>query len=222
MKHPWLITIGTVAVLLAGWIIRDLTSSEHHSLRRFDPHEVARLETEMWRSYYGRSRLKLAEELVELLREQYHLPVWKSVLGAEHAARAAALFQDGHNRTEYERALPDLVSYYSLIHDAGEEPFPVEKTAKLELEWWIIHRERAQHPRADLDRSLADLQAEIYQQPREQFAEHAQARAEAMLIRDTGQESGSVTEQDWSRIGALLDTSWTSLHEVVERGLPSR
>jgi hypothetical protein len=217
MKDPWLITVGTLVALLVGWIIHDLTSTERHSLRQFDPHEVARLETGMWRSYYGRGRLKLAEELVELLREQYHLPFWKSVVGAEHAARAAVLFQGGHNRAEYERALPDLVTYYALIHDSGEEPFPVEKTAKLELEWWIIHRERAQHPRSDLDRSLADLQAEIYQQPEGQFAEHARARAEAMLIRDERQEAGAVTEQDWSRIAALLDTSWTSLHTAVSR-----
>lgn len=96
-------------------MIHDLTATERHSLRRFDPHAVARLETEMWRSYYGRNRLRLAEELVELLREQYHLPFWKSFAGAVHATRPAAVFQDGHNRAEYERALPDLVSYYSII-----------------------------------------------------------------------------------------------------------
>jgi hypothetical protein len=217
VKHPWLITLGTVFVLLTGWIIRDLTVHEPHSLRRFDPHEVARLETDMWRSYYGRSRIRLAQQLVELLREQFQLPVWQSVAGAVYAARAAAVFQDGHNRAEYERALPDLVRYYSLIRAASEEPFPVEQTARLELEWWIIHRERAHHAPGDLERSLADLQAEIYHQPHEVFAEHAQARAEAMLIRDTRQEAGNVTEEDWSRIGRLLDTSWTSLQTTVSR-----
>ncbi len=217
MKHPWLIGLGALVALLAGWTIHDLTSTEHHSLRRFDPHEVARLETDMWRSYYGRSRLKLAGQLVDLLREEYHLPFWKSVAGAYHAARAAAIFQDGHNRAEYERALPDLVRYYSIIHDAGEEPFAVEKTARLELEWWIIHRERKRHPPSDLEQSLAVLQAEIYHQPPELFAEHARARAEAMLLRDSSQESGGVSEQDWARIGTLLDTSWTSLQNVVAR-----
>ncbi len=217
MKHPWLISIGAVVVLLCGWVIRDLTSTGHHSLRRFDPHEVARLETDMWRSYYGRSRVRLAEELVDLLREQYHLPFWKSVSGAVHAARAAAIFQDGHNRAEYERALPDLVSYYSLIREASDESFPVGQTARLELEWWIIHRERAQHPRGDLDHSLAALQAELYHQPEELFAEHARDRAEAMLLRDIRQESGAVTDRDWSRIAQLLDASWSSLYSVVSR-----
>ena len=217
MKHPWLISLGTVVALVAGWIVHDFTSSERHSLRRFDPHEVARLETAMWRSYYDRSRLSLAQELVELLRDQYHLPFWRSVAGAYHAARAAAIFQDGHNRPEYQRALPDLVGYYSLIRQASDEPFPVEEAARLELEWWIIHRERAQHPRADLDHSLAALQAGIYRQPQSYFADHASARAEAMLLRDARQEAGAVTEQDWSQIGALLDTSWTSLEHVVSR-----
>jgi hypothetical protein len=216
MKHPWLIGISTLVVLLAGWIIRDLTSTAHYSLRRFDPHQVARLETDMWRAYYGRSRVRLGEELVALLRQQYHLSFWKSVIGAIHAARAAAIFQDGHNRAEYERALPDLVNYYSLIHDAGEQPFPVEKTARLELEWWIIHRERVHHPAGDLEHSLAVLQAEIFRQPEESFAEHAKARAQAMLIRDTRQEAGGVTDLNWSQIGSLLDTSWSSLHDAVD------
>lgn len=196
-------------------MIRDFTSTERHSLRKFDPHEVARLETEMWRSYYGHSRLKLAAELVQLLREQYHLPFWRSTAGAFHAARAAAIFQDGHNRAEYERALPDLVGYYSLIRDAGEEPFPVAETARLELEWWIIHRERAHHPQSDLEHSLAALQADIYQQPESYFAEHARTRAEAMLLRDARQEAGAVEGEDWARIGSLLDTSWSSLANVV-------
>jgi hypothetical protein len=217
MKHRIFIGVGAVVVLIVGWMIHDFTSTERHSLRRFDPHEVARLETDMWRSYYGYSRVRLAWELVELLHEQYHLPFWRACAGAYHAAKAAAVFQVGHNRAEYERALPDLVNYYTIIQNASEEPFPVPETARLELEWWIIHRERAHHQPGDLDRSLADLQAMIYHQAPELFADHAKARADAMLIRDSGQESGGVTEQDWSRIASLLDTSWTSLQNTVSR-----
>jgi len=217
MKHPFLIIVGTVVVLLTGWIIRDLTSTERHSLRQFDAHEVGRLETEMWRSYYEYRRVRLAEELVQLLRQQYHLPFWASCVGAYHAARAAAVFQVGHNRDEYERALPDLVSYYALIRAHSEEAFDVEPTARLELEWWIIHRERARHSFDDLAHSLAILQAGIYHQPDGAFAEHAAARANAMLLRDQRQEAGRVTEDDWTRIGTMLDTSWTSLHEAVAR-----
>ena len=217
MKHPWLIIVGTAVVLLAGWMIHDLMSTEQHSLRQFDPHEVALLETDMWRSYYEYRRFRLASELVELLRNQYHLPFWASCAGAYHAARAAAVFQAGHNRREYEQALPDLVSYYALIRRHSEEPFEVNTTAKQELEWWIIHRERSNYSFDDLAHSLAVLQAGIYHQPDSAFAEHAAARANAMLLRDQRQEAGHVAEDDWSRIQMMLDDSWTSLHDAVAR-----
>jgi hypothetical protein len=169
----------------------------------------------MWRSYYDHHPVRLFKELVDLLRQQYRLPFWQSCVGAYHAARAAVVFQRGHDRKEYERALPDLVRYYELIQRASDVPFPVEKTAGLELEWWIIHRQRANYQRADLDRALAELQGEIYRQFPESFAKHARDRAEAMLLRDSRAEAGSVSEEDWARIGALLDSSWVSLQRAV-------
>jgi hypothetical protein len=217
MKHPWLIIVGTVVVLLAGWMIHDLTSTERHSLRQFDAHEVARLETDMWRSYYEYRRFHLPFESVDLLRRQYHLPFWASCVAAYHAARAATVFQAGQNRRDYEQAVPDLVSYYALVRQHSDEPFEVNAAARQELEWWIIHRERASHSFDDLAHSLALLQAGIYHQPDTAFAEHAAARANAMLLRDQRQESGRVTEDDWSRIQMMLDDSWTSLHDSVAR-----
>jgi len=94
-------------------------------------------------------------------------------------------------------------------------PFDVNRAARLELEWWIIHRERAKHPEGDLDRALAELQAEIYHVPVEKLIEHARLRAEAMRIRDTKAGAGGVTEADWTRIGEVLRESWRSLSQVV-------
>ena len=63
---------------LGGWIAYDLSRAHSTDLRRFDPDEVARLETSMWRSYYSRERVKLYRELGELLRRQYGFRFWKS------------------------------------------------------------------------------------------------------------------------------------------------
>ena len=135
--------------------------------------------------------------------------------GAYYAARAAVVFQAGSQRTEYMRALPDLVSYYALIRRTNRGSFDVNKTAALELEWWIVHRERARFGRAALDRSLADLQAEIYSRPASQFEEHARARAEAMLLRDEQADDKTGSAIDWKRIGDLLDVSWRSAQNTV-------
>ncbi len=96
-------------------------------------------------------------------------------------------------------------------------PFDVDRAARLDLEWWIIHRERERHEPGDLPRALAELQGELYQMPAERFAEHANLRAEAMTIRDTQADAGGVTEADWAKIDQLLHASWRSLFEEVNR-----
>jgi hypothetical protein len=224
MSHPsgcsrfLLRAVAVVAVLLVGlggWIAFALTRARATDLRRFDPDEVARLETAMWRSYYSRDRVRLYTQLGELLRKQYGFTYWKSQEVAYHAARAAFVFKDGRSRADYERALPDLVKFYEALREASHSDFDVQRASQLELEWWIVHRERARHPPGDLDRALAALAAEIYHVPAERLEEHARLRAEAMRIRDDKAIAGGVTEEDWARIDSLLHASWQSLHRAV-------
>jgi hypothetical protein len=210
-----LLIIAVLVVALAAWVAYDLYSPRRTSLRDFDPDGVARLETDMWRSYYSRERVRLFTQMSELLRTQYRLPLWRSNAVAYRAAKAAFVFKDGHSRGDYERALPDLVSYYKSIREVSDTDFDPERAARLELEWWIVHRERAAHAPGDLDRALADLASEIYRVPADKLMEHAHLRAEAMTIRDTKAEQGGVTEEDWRRIDELLHQSWRSLHQAV-------
>lgn len=214
-KTRWLI-VGALLIGLFAWVGYDLLAPRQTSLREFDAKEVGRLETAMWRSYYDKERLALFGQLAELLRKQYRLPLWRSNAVAYQAAKAAFVFKGGRGRSDYEKALPNLVKYYSAIRQVSDIPFDVDRVAKLELEWWIIHRERNKYSRADLDRSLAELPAAIYQMPVEKFAEHARLRAEAMVLRDTKAEQGGVTEADWQRIDELLQASWQSLHQAVQ------
>lgn len=206
-----------LAVLLIGlgWLGFDLYGPRKHSLRDFDPNEVARLETDMWRSYYAKQRVKLFNQLAELMRSQYGMPLATSNAVAYQAAKAAFVFKEGRKREDYEKALPNLVKFYQAIHDGADVNFDVEKAAKLELEWWIIHRQRDKYKPGDLDRSLADLPAEIYRIPAERLMEHARLRQEAMTIRDKKAEGGGVTEADWQKIHELLQASWKSLFDVV-------
>ena len=104
---------------------------------------------------------------------------------------------------------PCRTSFVTTALSGGRAPTPfdVDRVGRLELEWWIVHRERDRHPAGDLDHALAELQSAIYSRPDAAFAEHARRRAEAMLIRDAG--------GDWGRIAELLDNSWVSLHTAV-------
>jgi len=203
MRNRWWVApavgvalLCTLAVLLFAWIVSDLSGRGRHDLTDFDPHRVARLETAMWRSYYAD-------------RPETPRPP------APHGRPPR---RNSRRRAEYERALPDLQRFYSLIRRGSSVAFPVDDVARRELEWWIVHRERARHQPGDLERALAGLQAEIYQQPEAAFADHARARAEAMALCDAGNEAGFVSERDWMRIGILLDHSWGSLRASVSGG----
>lgn len=200
-------------LLLIGWITIDLNLRPKHSLREFDPAEVARLDADMWRSYYERKPLKLFSQLAELMRSQYGAPFWQSWLLAGYAGRAAFVFKDGSSRADYARALPHLRNFYTGINRLADKPFDVEKVADMELEWWIIRREKAQFSPADWERILADEAAEFYHLPTQRFATHARWRVRAMLLRDSlGEE---ITERDWQRIRVLLGASWRALYTNV-------
>ena len=208
--------IALILALVICGVLYDLFFPRTSHMREFDPDEVARLETAMWRSYYEKQRVRLFNQATELLRTQYHMTPVKSNLVAYYAANAAFVFKEGKERSDYEKALPDLIKFYSAVRKMSDIPFDVDRAAQLELEWWIIHRQRAQHPPGDLDRALAALQAELYRVPVDRVMEHGRLRAEAMTIRDTKAETTGVTEEDWAKINDLLRQSWRSLAQAVK------
>lgn len=208
--------LSLVLALIVCGALYDLFYPRTTQMREFDPDEVARLETAMWRSYYEKQRVQLFNQLAELLRTQYHMTPIRSNQVAYYGANAAFVFKKGGQRSDYEKALPDLVKFYGAIRKMSDIPFDVDRAARLELEWWIIHRQRAQHGPGDLEKALADLQAEIYRVPVDRLMEHGRLRAEAMTIRDTKAERGGVTDADWARINELLKESWRSLAKAVK------
>ena len=191
-----LAVIVTGAVLISIWAAVDLYIPHKVDIRDFDPDEVARLDTAMWRSYYSRQRLKLYFEVTELLEKQYKLNFWRRQAMAFRAAKAAFVFKDGESRADYEKALPDLEDFYSEIRNISTTDFDADQAAKLELEWWIVHRQRKSYPPGSLSKALAETVAAVYDLPPERFTEHANLRAEAMEIRDTKAEQGGVAEVD--------------------------
>jgi hypothetical protein len=215
-KKRVLLICGLVLFAISAWVLYDLYAPRTAHLREFDSDEVARLETAMWRSYYEKERVQLFNQLSKLLRTQYDMPLIRSNQVAYYAASAAFVFKEGKQRSDYEEALPDLVKFYQSLRNISDIPFDVDRAARLELEWWIIHRERAKRPPGDLAHALAELQAEIYRIPIERLLEHGRLRAEAMTLRDTKADTAGVTEADWAKIDELLHQSWRSLASAVK------
>jgi len=194
----------------------DLFWPVNNNLRQFDPVALGKLETDMWRSYYDRKPVKLFFELTEMLRTQYKFPWLRSYLGAYYATKAAFVFKDGKQRSDYEKALPTLESYFATIRRTGNIPFDVPNAAKLELEWWIVHRQRDHYGKAALDTACADAAAAIYLVSPDSTLEHGRLRADAMVIRDDQAAAGGVREEDWAQIDRLLQGCYRSLRRVIQ------
>lgn len=210
--RPLRISLFILAALCA-WITFDLLVPRQTDFRQFNAIATGRLDAAMWRSYYERKPARLFWQLAHSLREQFHAGFWSSFPTAYHAAKAAFTFKDGRSRDAYVKALPDLERYFADINALSLTPFDVKAAAKNELEWWIVRREPAQHTTADWERLIATVAGEIYQLPAERFADYARLRVEAMVLRD--QRGAEITEADWSRIGNLLEQSWSALATAV-------
>jgi hypothetical protein len=209
MKKRKIILAGLL--LLAVWIITDLNYPFKTDIKKFNAAETARLDGAMWRSYYEKKRVKLFMQSATLMRNQFHIPFWRSNRMAYQVAKAAFVFKDGMNRTDYEKAMPSLTSYYKSIHRISDVSFDAEKAARLELEWWIIRRERLQHPPAEWEKYLAEGAEVVYHIPAEKFNEYAHLRVNAMLLRDN--KGASITENDWQQIDSLLQKAWLSFYD---------
>ena len=211
----WRRTILALLVVLVGYAAADLFWPLHRDLSRFDPIATGTLETKIWRSYYDRQHVALFLELAQTLRTQYHFPWLRSYVGAYYGASAAFTFKEGKERGDYEKALPALQTYFSLIRNTGNRDFDVSRTTALELEWWIVHRQRERYPPDALGSACAEAAASLYRVPAGLTLEHGQLRAQAMLLRDAREEAGSVTDADWATIESLLHRSYLSLGHAV-------
>lgn len=215
-RNRWIWRVALLALLL--WIAADLFVPRQNSIRQFDPAAVAQLETAMWRSYYAKKPVLLFWQLAGGLRQQFHAPFWRSFKLGFQATKAAFVFKKGTARAEYQQTLPGLTVYYQSIQNLTIEPFDVANVAKLELDWWIIHRQRDRYTYADLANALARTSAALYSQPVSSFDEYGQLRAEAMRLCDeAGQKTSGATEADWQRIETVLNRAWDSLHVVVRK-----
>ncbi len=211
----WRRAILVTLVVLIGYAAADLFWPLHRDLSRFDPIATGTFETKMWRSYYDRQHVALFLELAQTLRTQYRFPWLRSYVGAYYGALAAFTFKEGKERGDYEKALPALQTYFGLIHNTGNRDFDVAHTARVELEWWIVHRQRDRYPPGALASACAQAAASLYMVPANSTLEHGQLRAQAMLLRDAREEAGGVTDADWATIESLLHRSYLSLQHAV-------
>jgi hypothetical protein len=184
--------------------------------RDFDPDQLARLETRMWKAYYRRQPARLFVLLVQAIRVQAELSwpraIWTSLL----LTRAAAGF--ARSTGNYERFAPDIGRAYRSMN--LPDHVDVDAVARHELRWWVVRREIGLAAGKAAGDSIADLYASLYDVPRDRVAEAGRLRGLAAEIRDRGATDDpegplGAGAAYWPDVARLLRDSYRSLKVAV-------
>jgi hypothetical protein len=209
-------TVIFTLALLFGAIAAYASWPRKADLRAFEPAEIARLETAMWRDYYEKRYPALFFHLYELSRTQFGFSPLDSLRIAWAAAQAAKAFQPTRSREAANAALPPLVSYYRLLASATPDGFDAEEAARLELDWWQARREAVGPGQYGV--TVARVAAITYDRQADDpsLLISGIGRAEAMAYRDA--RGQAMTDPDWFEIECRLRRAYRSLKAAVAGG----
>ena len=192
-----------------------------NSMRSFDPRAVGRRECRAWETYYRREWGVFLAASVGLVRAAFGMSWPRTLVGAWLVLRANQVWAPyPDNDPEAARRL--MTRFYQLLRKSTGDSFDPVKAARLEVEWWRVHREaqyaQGSGPSEALTAALRDLYAYAYSVDAADVHDAAALRAEAMDVSDRWVESGCDPEDpQLSHERALLVRSYAGLLAAVHR-----
>ena len=186
-------------------------------MRAFDPRAVGSLECRAWETYYQRRWIPFLVASVRLVRAAFELTWPRTLYGAWLVLRANQVWAPyPDNDPGAARAL--MARFYRLLR----APIDTEHAARLEVEWWRVHREE-QHAGGSgesdpLTDAIAALYAYVYGCEEREVRLAARLRTEAMGVSDAWVDAGARPEDPaLATERALLVRSYAALLAAVHR-----
>ncbi|TCC65713.1 hypothetical protein E0H73_01915 [Kribbella pittospori] len=188
--------------------------------RSFDPVVVGNRETDAWAAYYRHEWRSFLSASVGMVAAAFGMSPRRTLAGAWFVLRANQLWAPyPDNQPDAARAY--MRRFYELVAQDGELPLDPARAARLEVEWWRIHRAH-QHDDAvttdQLAAALVDLYSYVYDADPEAIRPAALKRVEAMDLSDRWVRAGC--DHDDPLLAAerrALVASYAALRKAVER-----
>jgi hypothetical protein len=172
------------------------TSTGGGGLRSFDPVKLGSLETELWVTYYRRQWARFLVASLRVVHGTFGMNWLRTCHGAWLVLRANQLWAPKPGDPDGARRC--MTRFYALLLLTHGEPADPARAARLEVDWWVAHREHqyaAGSGDGPLVTALARLYAYLYNTDEAAVRPAAQHRARAMDISDRwvarGREPGS-------------------------------
>ncbi len=185
-------------------------------MRNFDPLKVAYYEKENWVAYYKKQWLRLLFISVSLVKYAFGLTWAQAIYAAYLVARAEMAFAP-YPVNDLPKAESYLRRFYTFLKEVHGESFDVDKAAKLEINWWSVHRRLFANPdNQELVDALADLYAQAYGVSQDKIREAAFHRAAGMLYSDRWVNEGKRNDNLLAFEEGELVRSYTVLRDAVQ------
>ena len=115
---------------------------------------MGRLECDAWVAYYQRRWAQFLRAAISLTRETFGLGGPETIRGAWLVLRANQLWapQSGNDP---DRARECMRRFYAMVARRHGESFDPGEAARLEVEWWRVHRELPHQRREGMERAAA-------------------------------------------------------------------
>jgi hypothetical protein len=193
-------------------------------MRDFDPVRLGTAETDAWAMYYLHRWGAFLRSAVTMVRVGFGLSWPNTLRGAWWVLRANQLWAP-YPDNDPDRARALMRRFYALVARSSHETFDVDEAARLEVEWWRVHRV-LQHSGdldpAALDDAFAALYAHVYSVPASSVREAAAHRAEATRVSDQWVAEGCDPASPLlTRERDQLVAGYTALRDAVRSGAPS-
>lgn len=158
----------------------------------FDPVVLGNREADAWAAYYRHEWGRFLVAAVGMVRVAFGMTPAKTLRGAWYVLRAIKVWSPyPDNDPDLARAL--MRRFYALVVVDARLAIEPATAARLEVEWWRVHREHQYDPAVPVDAvvgALQDLYAYLYSGDREAMLDAARYRVEAMDLSDTWVAAG--------------------------------
>jgi hypothetical protein len=182
---------------------------------------VAGLECDAWVAYYQRRWLKFLAAAVGMVRAGFGMSWPRTVLAAWFVLRANQLWAPAPVN-DPERARLCMQRFYELVRATYGEPRDPAVSARLEVEWWRVHRSGSPGTPAARDElvdALVRLYAFVFGVPESDVRPAAVHRSRAIEVSDQWVTQGRHPDSQLLVLErAALVRSYEALLVAVHRG----